>query len=281
MGDQRVRLEVLARVPACENGGKDATGEPVVIVFPWAGGNLAHPAVRSLAKALAKRGAATLGVSLPGRLARASEPAFRSFQELIPQVAQVLRGHFAQQRRAPSSIVFFGYSLGCQVAWQVLESLGDFTAAPIKLVMAAARAPQNMAENLPKVHDMSDAAFLDYISAKGGTPKEVLSHPSFRALIIPPLRADYELLGTFRLDNRTLPKFDSSVTLQVLHGDDLQPSEVEPWQSLLASPEISWLGVDFFPEGGHFFLFTNVDRVADILARTSSVPSTNGSLHKA
>ncbi|GBG25075.1 S-acyl fatty acid synthase thioesterase, medium chain [Hondaea fermentalgiana] len=292
-GPSRVRLEVLASA---------APGQALVFFFPWAGGNLAHPSVRALAKDLAAKGhATTIGVSLPGRLARAKEPVYRSFTELVPDVAREVRQLLRKQACAPRAVVFFGYSLGSQVAWQTLETLlnpsdvdkagndsFDLAAWPVRLVVAASRAPQNLLGSLPKVKEMSDSAFLEYISAKGGTPKEVLDHAAFRALILPPLRADYELLETFSFsespagcsrDTDAIFGNHANVSLKALYGNDLETMDVLPWAGLVGakgttasdnkeSSTSRWLGAQHFAEDGHFFLFENVASVADALAAT-------------
>ena len=48
------------------------------------------------------------------------------------------------------------------------------------------------------VHRLPDAEFLAGVSRLGGMPREVLDHPDLLEMVLPALRADHELVETYR-----------------------------------------------------------------------------------
>lgn len=129
-------------------------------------------------------------VQLPGRECRATEPAVRRLEDLLPQLADVI---------APLCDVpfaFFGHSMGALVAFELARLLRRRgMAQPAQLLLSAFRAPQLPNPNI-RIYHLPDEV-LKTVLLKEGTPQEVLRNDELMKVLLPTLRADFELCDTY------------------------------------------------------------------------------------
>jgi surfactin synthase thioesterase subunit len=146
--------------------------------------------------------------------------------------------------------VFFGYSLGALIGFELARSLRrEGIDGPVHLVVAAFRAPHLPDPHRP-VHDLPDADLVARLRELGGTPPEVLREPELMSLLLPLLRADLSVSETYV--HRQEDPLDCSLTAFGA-ADDLEVSleEVSAWRSHTRGP----FELRIFP-GGHFFIQT-------------------------
>jgi medium-chain acyl-[acyl-carrier-protein] hydrolase len=130
-------------------------------------------------------------VQFPGRQQRASEAPFKR----MPLAVQALEGALAPLLDLP--FVIFGNCTGSLAAFELARRLRSRSAVePLALIVSCCRAPQMPDRDTP-IHPLSDDELLKELNRLGGTPPAIIDHPELRALMLPTLRADFELAETY------------------------------------------------------------------------------------
>ena len=151
--------------------------------FPFAGGS--SFTYRAWADALPPS-IEVAAVRLPGRESRRAEASFRRVGPLVQALATVL----APWTDRP--FAFFGHSMGALVAYELARTLPT---PPVHLYVSGRRAPDHPDLRAP-IHALPDAAFVAELRHLNGTPEDVLRHAELLQLVLPVLRADFELCET-------------------------------------------------------------------------------------
>ncbi len=208
--------------------------------FPYAGAG--GSALRSLSKAMPP-GMEFCPIELPGRWSRVREPLHTSMRTLQDSLWAGLSPLF------DLPCVFFGYSLGALVAFELLRRLRrEGRPLPRLLVAAARRAPQ-VSLSTPPTHRLPDAEFLSRITEYyGGVPAQVRESPDLMELVLPVLRADMTVFETYAYS----PEAPLDCPIMVMGArDDATVSDeaLEEWQAQTVRPLVMrWF------TGGHFFI---------------------------
>jgi surfactin synthase thioesterase subunit len=156
--------------------------------FPYAGGGASL--YRSWAEPLASV-AEIWSVQLPGRENRLGEPLYRSLPELIGALTDAL-----QDALAPP-YAFFGHSLGGLIAFELARALRrQGRALPLQLFVSGHLAPQ-LPQRHPPIHGLPYAQFVQELRRYRGTPEAVLANHELLELLLPVLRADFQLFETY------------------------------------------------------------------------------------
>ena len=168
----------------------EAPGGLLLFCFAHAGGTAA--AFRTWGKRLAGT-AEVLAVQLPGRAGRIGEMPFRRIDEAANALAEVVEPFTAQP------FVFFGHSMGGLLAFEtarVLRRRGG--PEPLHLLVSARRGPR-ISEREAAVSALADDAFVGEIRRRySAIPDEVAREPELMELLLPMLRADFEMLETYQ-----------------------------------------------------------------------------------
>lgn len=210
--------------------------------FPYAGG-AAH--VYRYWQNLLPASVDICAVQLPGRGNRLREPASTNLGELVSAAAEALKPYM------DLPYLFFGHSMGALISFELARHLRrDFFLQPIGLLVSGCRAPQSQ---LIKryTYNLPDAEFVEEIRRLNGTPAEVLEHPELMALMLPLLRADFQLLQTYRYQKDE--PFEFPITaFGGMDDTEVSPACLEAWEMQTSSR----FAYRLFP-GNHFFLQTS------------------------
>jgi surfactin synthase thioesterase subunit len=141
---------------------------------PWRGALAPDPVVRP--------------VQLPGRESRLDETPFRRMADLLDPLCAALAPYLDRP------YALFGHSMGAVVAYEVACHLPGSGPA---CLLVSGRAPK-LAPGWRPVHALPDDEFLAEIIRLNGMPPEVLGEPDLLDMVLPALRADYELSETYR-----------------------------------------------------------------------------------
>ncbi|NHC44332.1 thioesterase II family protein [Motilibacter aurantiacus] len=206
-----------------------------LVLFPYAGGN--PGAFRSWRGALGT--ARSYVASLPGRGKRFAEAPVEGFFELVDllvdELEPVLRPRYA----------LFGHSLGAYVAYEVARRL---PVSPVALVVSGADGPQARVPAARRRTTLSDAELVDELRRLGGTPAVVLDNEELLELLMPTIRADFELVDSYEFHDG--PLLDCPVHVLGGTADAHTTQEgLAAWRSLTTAPT----SLREFP-GGHFFV---------------------------
>jgi len=210
-----------------------------LVCFPYAGGGASI--YRTWPKGLSTE-VEVWAIQLPGREARLNEPAPTRLEPLITTLADVLMPYLT----AP--FVFFGHSMGALISFELVRRLRQLSQQqPLHLFVSSRAAPQVPNPGPPIAH-LPTTAFIAELRRLNGTPEEVLHHDELRALILPLLRADFEVNETYRYT--PAPPLDCPIT--VFGGMEdvrIRKEDLAAWRAQTRSN----CTLRLFP-GDHFFL---------------------------
>ncbi|MCA9751978.1 MAG: thioesterase, partial [Gemmatimonadetes bacterium] len=105
------------------------------------------------------------------------------------------------------------------------------------------------------VHDLPDADFKEALRRLRGTPEEVLAHDELMELLLPLLRADFEMCDTYE----PAPREPLSCPIVAFAGDEdpnVRPEQLAAWGELTTG---EFRAVTL--PGGHFLLDVHGDRI--------------------
>ncbi len=181
-------------------------------------------------------------VQMPGRESRMTEPPARNLARLAADIAQGLGPALDRP------FAFFGHSLGAIVAFEVTRQLRRMGASLPDHLFLSGHGPAFVETRANPFHLMPDGEFLDAVRKFGGLPDAVLRHRELLEMILPVLKADFELYET----HRHVPEAPLNIPISALGGlsDFSVPRRhLEAWSGETTYP----LDVRMFP-GGHFYL---------------------------
>ena len=183
-------------------------------------------------------------VQLPGRETRLAEPSFTRLTPLIEALTAALQPHLDKP------FAFFGHSLGALISFELARALHrDYTTYPVHLWVSGHGAPQVHERQAP-IYGLPEPEFITALRAYNGIPEEVLTHAELRELILPILRADFELFDTYtHEDGEPLPCAISAYG--GLDDPSVPTVQLAGWREQTAADFTQHL----FP-GDHFYLNT-------------------------
>ncbi|MGW7072624.1 thioesterase II family protein [Streptomyces sp. NPDC054855] len=231
--------------------------ESRLLCFPHAGGSAS--AYHTLSAAVASS-LEPLIVQYPGRQERFAEP----FAERVEEMAAAALAALPAPGD-PTPTILFGHSMGALVAFEAARRLTTEGRPPAALFVSGRRGP-----SLPQltgrkpVREMSDAELIEDIRQLSGTDDELLAYPDVLPLILPPVRADYQIVDDYVY--RSAPQLDCPIT--VLWGDKdpgVTDESARAWES-----ETGAASSFHVLAGGHFFVDDHLTYLADLI--TSALP---------
>jgi medium-chain acyl-[acyl-carrier-protein] hydrolase len=179
---------------------------------------------------------------LPGRAQRFLEPPFRALPALVGAIADQIC--LSSDLRP---LALFGHSMGGLVAYELVRELTRRGGPRIGHLFASGAA----APHLPRLrewHQMPEEQLLSEIAALNCVPYEVLSHMELLRVMLPTLRADFQVLETYH--HVPGPPVPCPITIFAGTADHLVDSRLLPeWNAHSADP----CKIVVF-EGDHFFI---------------------------
>jgi surfactin synthase thioesterase subunit len=131
-------------------------------------------------------------VLLPGRESRMREAPARRLEPLLEPLYQALLP------LADRPYAFFGHSMGTILAFELAARFAArHWRAPTVLIVSGRRAPHLPARRRGYAH-LPDAAFVEAVASLNGIPDAVLGQRELLGLLLPTLRADFELVESYR-----------------------------------------------------------------------------------
>jgi len=196
----------------------------------------------------------------PGRGSRYRESPIHNLSALVEKLSQAIQTH------ADKPFAFFGHSLGGLVAFELARQLRRHNLQGPQILFISACGAPYISNPHPPLHQLPDAEFLEALKALNGTPSELQNNAAVMGLLLPTLRADFEIIETYHY-NSDLPTLD--VPILAFGGlDDPRVSRerLEGWALLTNASFKS----QYFP-GDHFFINTARDSIiASITAELQS-----------
>ncbi|MFF0445670.1 thioesterase II family protein [Streptomyces sp. NPDC004609] len=201
-----------------------------------------------------------LAVRYPGRHDRLAEPCAETMDELAGPVTEAL------VPRLDVPLVLFGHSMGSSVAYEVALRLEKrHRVSPARLLVSGRAAPHRARRT--GLHERDDDTLVSGIRRLGDLGSEAFDIPELRELLLPPLRADYRLVESYR--PAAPAPVRSPITAYIGTEDTGCVREhVMAWGELTASGDFS---LRAFP-GDHFYLVPHeAGLLADVTRRIAAV----------
>ena len=248
----------LRRFPA------DGDGQPRVNLVCLPYGGRGSSMFRSWPKSL-PGSVQVHGVELPGRERRFGEPAITDVGLLIDQLAPAL------EPLLDLPVVLFGHSMGSVLAYRLAVAMKErFATEPVSAVLSSAQAPWT--ENYyptGRLIRLSDEELLTEWERWGGPVEEFRKHPDLLDLMLPTVRADFELVESVRGLPGPAPSWPARLVLLAGQDDPLYSgSAAGTWQAATTGPVVQH---DF--AGGHYFVDTDTVGVLQIVSREVALAS--------
>ncbi|WP_432774038.1 thioesterase domain-containing protein [Brevibacillus gelatini] len=165
-----------------------------------------------------------------------------------------------------SPFAFFGHSMGGLVAFELTRKLmqrGE--PLPQHLFLSASRVPHAY-HKLAKTYHLPHDEFVEELRRLGGTPDDVLDNPELLELFLPILRADFQAVQTYEMD-QSLPR-QVPVNMSVLYGtkDSIALEDILAWRDYCQG------ACKFYPvTGGHFFIHHQIEPILQIISHVLQV----------
>lgn len=196
-------------------------------------------------------------VQLPGRESLFNIPALSDLSQLLPALLEAITPLMDRP------FAFFGHSLGALICFELIRSQRRAgLREPLHLFVSGARAPQIpiYKEQIP-VHQLSSEAFKERIRRYNGTPEEVLNNNDLFQLLLPTLRADFQLFETYTY----IPGARLNCPITVFGGTEdarVSSDDLYLWQE-----QTNARFTVHTMQGDHFFLQKCSGAIIEILTR--------------
>lgn len=209
--------------------------------FPYAGGS--SVIYSNWATALPV-GMEVFPVQLPGRGTRFSAPPFTSLDRLVEQLVPVMEGVL------DLPFYFFGHSMGALIAFELARAIrSHFQVQPQVVFISGRKAPgEHAVEGETSVYQLPREEFLTRLRLLNGTHPDLLANEEALELILPALRADFELVQTYQFR----PGIKLSCSIKAFGGlEDQHSTEalIGGWKAFTSGD----FSMEMLP-GDHFFI---------------------------
>lgn len=195
-------------------------------------------------------------LQLPGRGSRSRETPFTSMHQLVEAVGLAIR-----PLSGDPPYVLFGHSMGALLAFEVARWLrrGGLR-MPAQILVSGHQAPQCESVR-DTLHLQSDTDLVADVRRLNGTPEEILKNSALLEIMLPTLRADYQVMKTYRCTAEPPLTCPISV-LGGLYDPETSREGLEAW----AIQTTGSCRLHMFP-GDHFFVLKQTPHVLPVIAR--------------
>jgi medium-chain acyl-[acyl-carrier-protein] hydrolase len=180
-------------------------------------------------------------IQLPGREQRLVETPYTRMGPLVQALAEAIYPYLDRP------FAFFGHSMGALVSFELARQLRrEYDRHPVRLYIAAHRAP-HIPNPDTTIYHLSVEKFKEVLRS-GGTPEQILQNDEVMQVLMPTLRADFEVCGTYEYRDEWPLAYPFSI-IGGLKDTRVSTASLEAWREQSSSV----CSLRMVP-GSHFFL---------------------------
>ncbi|MCH2087142.1 MAG: thioesterase domain-containing protein [Pseudoalteromonas sp.] len=177
----------------------------------------------------------------PGRGARLNESRYTTMHDLVAN----LLAHFTLFIDKPYTII--GHSLGSRVGFELINQLHQRKLPLPQNFFASGSKGPHQAPREKTSFDLPEHEFKEELRKLSGTPNEILKNDELMQLILPIIRADFQIADTYRFNMKC--KFPIRAFVFGGLEDAITHSEYKSWFQFFESS-----GEPTMFDGDHFFI---------------------------
>ncbi|MFE9701946.1 thioesterase II family protein [Streptomyces sp. NPDC005930] len=193
----------------------------------------------------------------PGRHDRLTDPCVDRMEDLTERVTDALLPFL------DVPVTLFGHSMGASLAYEVaLRLTRRHKVSAAALHVSSRKPPHRLTPR--RLHEAGDEALIEEVRRLGGTDESLLSDPDLREIVLPAIRADFTIVGTY--GPRAADPVDCPVYAYVGDQDpSITVHDMSGWADVAPRGfRLDVLG------GGHFYLTERQDSLTRTMARRMS-----------
>lgn len=190
-------------------------------------------------------------LELPGHGTRIMEPLLYSIEEMTEDL-------FRQIETTPDAeYALFGHSLGAILSFMLCHRIaGSNRRLPSLLFVSGQTAPSLVKPD--QRYLLPDDQFIEVLREMEGTPDELLAEKSFIDFYLPIVKADFQAIANYRYQAGN--RLEVPVVVLLGRQENINAHDAVCWQEETTKET----GFYWF-EGGHFFIFDQVEEVCRLL----------------
>ena len=195
-----------------------------------------------------------LPVQLPGRGNRMGESPITSIGGMIQSIAQAMPPYLDKP------FAFFGHSMGALVSFELARLIRkERGQSPVQLFLSGRRAAHIPATG-PPTYNLPEPEFINELRHLNGTPGKVLDNQELMALMIPILRADFQVCQTYVYSSED--PFTCPLTVfGGINDPQVSRKRLQAWKKHSTGPFMLRM-----LQGDHFFLHSSESVLLDVLS---------------
>ena len=195
-----------------------------------------------------------IAIQPPGRGKRLREPMHTRMSTLCENAFSAIKPLLDKP------FMFFGHSMGAMISFELARLLRrERQPLPSYLFVSGRRAMQ-VHEDEPRTYDLPEAEFIQELIRLNGTPREVLEHRELLELMLPLLRADFELIHEYEYSPG--PPFAFPITaFGGLEDSEISREQLEAWREQTTAR----FQLHMVP-GDHFFIHSAREEILRIMS---------------
>lgn len=187
--------------------------------FPYAGGG---PHIYRNWPQMLPHAVEFFAVQLPGQGARLRERPYTDIANAVEDLLGPL------ERYLDKPISLFGHSLGALICFELALRLRDKHGIEPGLLIVSGRGAPQIPSNAALTYNLPDRELINELQRLNGTPREVLDHPELMELMLPKIRADFQISETYNFVKK--PPLNCPITVMGGADDqDVPRDSLEAW----------------------------------------------------
>ncbi|WP_024831905.1 thioesterase II family protein [Ruminiclostridium josui] len=200
-------------------------------------------------------------IELPGRSKRAKDPFYKSMEEAVEDIANLV-----ERETQDSDYAVFGHSMGSIITYELVCSLYQKGLKLPRHVFFSGRYPPYIEKQGKNMHLLSDDELIQEAVAMGGIPEKLLKYKRLVENAVNTLRADYTILETYG-HNPHIHKLDIDISVLSGTNDELATIEDMKCWELYTKKSCTFYTFD----GGHFYIHKNAEAIVKIINNALAV----------